>query len=95
MSSSAKGTHLSGTPHKGDNRPDANMPANNHGTYPVKLGSGQKSQFAQSGSGQGGARQSSTGGKANMPANNVTDRKVSLGTTKHSVGGVPGYLKGN
>lgn len=91
------GVNQPGTPAKGDARPDANMPANNHGTFPVKVAAGQKSKFGAGvgpGTSQGGSNQSSTGGKANMPANNTTDKKVVLGHTKHAVGEVPGYLKG-
>lgn len=85
----------SGTPKKGDSKPDANMPANNHGTFPVKLGSGMKSKFGKStgpAKAQGGTSQPK-GVKANMPANNTNDKSVKLGHTKHGVGEVPGYLK--
>jgi hypothetical protein len=91
----AHGAHKSGTPRTGDNKADADMPANNHGTYPVKLGAGQKSKFGQGvqpGTAQKGAVQPK-GSKANMPANNTTDRSVKMGNTKHGVGEVPGYLK--
>ena len=30
---------------------------------------------------------------ANMPANNITNNGPALGTTKHGVGKVPGYLR--
>jgi hypothetical protein len=93
-----KGVNLAGTPNKGDNKPDANMPANNHGTFPVTLAAGQKSKFG-TGTGpstaQGGTAQSATGGKANMPSHNAISKNVVLGHTKHAVGEVPGYLKGN
>jgi hypothetical protein len=84
-----------GTGAKGDAKPDANMPANNVGTFPVKLGSGQASRFpstSATGAAQKGAQQQA-GPKANMPANNTTNKRVSLGTTKHSVGTVPHYLR--
>lgn len=93
----ARGANLAGTPKKGDSKPDANMPANNHGTFPVSLGTTHNSKFGKGvgpSQAQSGSSQSSTGGKANMPANNVTDKKVVLGHTKHGVGEVPGYLKG-
>lgn len=84
-----------GTSAVGDSKPDANMPANNHGTFPVKLGSGQSSKFGQGvgpGQAQKGAVQSA-GVKANMPANNTTNKNVPLGTTHHGVGQSPSYLK--
>ena len=92
----ANPTHASGTPKMGDSKPDANMPSNNHGTFAVKLGSGQNSKFGQ---GVGPATSvkgavQPKGSKANTPANNVTDRSVKLGHTKHAVGTVPAYLKG-
>jgi hypothetical protein len=91
----APGVEAKGTPNIGGGKADANMPANNKGTFPVKLGAGQKSKFGQGvgmASAQKGADQKS-GSKANMQANNVTDRTVKLGNTKHGVGNVPGYLK--
>ena len=87
---------MSGTPKMGDSKADANMPANNHGTFPVKLGSGQNSKFGSGvngGAAQKGSTQPKTGGKANMPANNITNNGPALGTTKHGVGKVPGYLR--
>lgn len=84
-----------GTPAIGDAKPDANMPANNHGTFPVKLGSGQSSKFGHGvapASAQKGAIQPS-GPRANMAANNTVSKKIPLGTTMHSVGTVPSYLK--
>lgn len=86
-----------GTVKMGDAKPDANMPANNSGTFPVKLGSGQPSKFGKSvgpGKAQQAVKQSKTGGTANMPAANGSSKNVALGTTKHGVGQVPGYLRG-
>jgi hypothetical protein len=85
------------TPAKGVREPSANMPANNVGTFPVskgtthssKFGTGVKPATQQKGSTQVGKGSS----KANTPANNITDTKLPLGTTKHGVGEVPGYLK--
>jgi hypothetical protein len=76
--------------------PLANMPADNVGNRPVKLGAGQKSSFGNGVSGgakQAGATQPNSTPKANMPANNTTNQKVSLGNTMHGVGKVPGYLR--
>ena len=85
-----------GTPAKGVRKAGANLPANNVGTFPVSLGSTHSSKFGVgvgAKAAQGGLTQSK-GSKANMPANNKTDKAVKLGTTKHGVGAVPGYLKG-
>lgn len=71
------------------------MPANNVGNFPVKTGAGIKSPLANSkaqGSGQNGVAQKA-GKRANMPSNNITNKNVTLGTTKHSVGSVPHYLR--
>ena len=89
-------TRKAGTPKMGDSKADANMPANNHGTFPVKLGPGMNSKFGSGvkGAAQKGAMQGSTAkNKANMSANNHTDNVVKMGTTKHGVGSVPGYLR--
>lgn len=86
-----------GTPAIGDNKADADMPANNGGTFPVKLGAGATSKFGHNvgpASSQGGSVQSKTGGKANLPAKNKSTTTLPLGTTKHAVGQVPSYLKG-
>ncbi|MEI7632139.1 MAG: hypothetical protein WCJ60_02350 [bacterium] len=90
-------TRKAGTPKMGDSKADANMPANNQGTFPVKLGSAMNSKFGSgvnAGAAQKGAMQGSTAkNKANMSANNHTDNVVKMGTTKHGVGSVPGYLR--
>ncbi len=92
------GVNLKGIPAQGVSKPSANMPANNHGTFPTKIGAGQhSSKFGNNvkpATAQKGVNQSMTGGKANTPANNITDNKVVIGHTKHGVGEVPNYLKG-
>lgn len=83
------------TPRLGDAAPDAMMPANNTGTFPVKLGAGQKSKFAKNASkGVTAANQPTGSDKAKIPAHNGPRSNVQLGTTKHGTGSVPGYLRG-
>jgi len=85
-----------GTGPKNDRKPDANMPANNNGTFPVKLGGGQESRVpakSTRGPAQGGTV-AKTAQKANLPTKNKATTPLPLGTTKHPVGGVPGYLRG-
>ena len=90
------------------NHMGAKMPANNIGTHAAPLGTSHKSTFLTPGpvgasiSGrQDGSKTTNDGkvgansGKPNMPANNVTDNAFKIGTTKHAVGSVPGYLRGN
>ena len=86
-----------GTPSMHDGKADANMPANNQGTFPVALGTTHNSKFTKGNSmskALSGAVQQA-GPKANMPANNNTNNGPSLGTTHHSVGTVPKYLRGS
>lgn len=73
----------------------ANMPANNVGTHSANTGTTHKSTFTSAGPNP----RNITGpiGSANMPAHNKTGTRGSrknMGTTKHGVGQVPGYLKG-
>jgi len=92
-----KGAKMAGTPKQGDSNADANMPANNFGTFPVKMGSGN-SKFGVGVNvnkvAQKPAIQSAKGDYVNMPANNNTEAGIPLGTTHHSVGTVPAYLRG-
>lgn len=82
-------------PATGNEAPYAKMPANNNGTFPVKLGSGEKSSLGSN----VGAASTTTGAtqpagpRANIPSNNTTDKHVTLGHTKHGVGQVPNYLR--
>lgn len=90
-------SRANGTPAVGNSAPLAKMPANNNGTFPVKMGSGMKgSQLAQKqtiNGGNSGSGSGSSTGKPNMPATNKTSAGPSMGTTMHKVGQVPGYLK--
>jgi hypothetical protein len=92
----ATGTKAIGTPSQGNGKPYAKLPANNQGTFPVSLGSGQHQSKFGSGvtpsTAQGGTSQSK-GSKANVPTSNTTDKNVKLGHTKHGVGEVPSYLR--
>ena len=91
-----QGIKAKGTPSKGDSSADANMPANNVGTFPVKLAAGQKSSFGvgvNQKAGQAGYQQKSSSPKVNMSANNKTDNGPAMGTTHHAVGTVPAYLR--
>jgi hypothetical protein len=90
-------SRANGVRKQGNNPPLAKLPANNVGTFPVKLGTSHNSAFGSNtgpSKGTNGVTQSK-GSKANMPANNVTDKAVTLGHTKHGVGQVPSYLKNN
>jgi hypothetical protein len=85
-----------GTPSTGNAAPYAKLPANNNGTFPVKLGVGQNSNFGKNtgpASAQKSAQQPKGSAKANLQTHNGPRTNVSLGTTKHGVGEVPGYLQ--
>lgn len=94
--SNVTNVHLAGTPSQGARSAQkVDMPAKNHQTIGVKLGSAQKSKFGEGV--QGAAAQKiaiqPSDSKANMIAKNDQNSSYSLGNTKHAVGSVPNYLK--
>lgn len=85
-----------GNPKKGNGKPYAKLPANNVGTMPLpKLGSHHGSSIVANSMEKGVAPAKQTSkGKQNLPTHNDGSSSIQMGTTKHSVGSVPAYLKG-
>jgi hypothetical protein len=88
-------TRHAGTPAQGSNSDQANMPANNTGTMPVKLGAGKQTSIIKNSNGKAAGQASTiSSAKANVPTSNFVNTNHKLGNTMHGVGEVPAYLRG-
>lgn len=68
--------------------PTANTPRGK--SVPLGTTKGHSAILASSGANTANKK----GGRSNMPTHNKTNSAPKMGTTKHGVGEVPGYLKG-
>lgn len=92
----ARPAKAAGTPTKGNAKPLANMPANNVGNMPVKLGAGKPTSIVNSSNGKASGSVGTVdniGAHVNSTNYINTGQKAKLGSTMHGVGQVPAYLR--